>query len=211
MAKFGLEDAANLNGGGGKYFKVNADESKVVRFLWNKWEEVNDCAYRVHSIRTVRQDGSTAYSTISCPKQEDLDAPCDYCEGNGIPKDNAVGRVCIPLYNVDDGRIQYWLRSADWVTKTLKPILEELSDLPSLAMARVKIKRTGTGLDTTYTPIVIGSDTGTDINKDKFGEVEDPFKVGMIKRYGEENNTKQVQQAQQPVTNYAPRSTTDMF
>ena len=78
-------------------------------------------------------------------------------------------------------------------------------------MARVKIKRTGTGLDTTYTPIVIGSDTGTDINKDKFGEVEDPFKVGMIKRYGEENNTKQVQQAQQPVTNYAPRRTTDMF
>lgn len=232
MGRVTFEQAEKLEDGGGLYFKLSPDESKQVRFLWDRWEEVGEgWLFMVHSITRVSPDGAKYFATIDCPQSSDETAHCKYCSGEVVNSDNKksgrVGRVVIPLFNMDENKIQYWVRSKDWVLKTLKPVLEEVN-LPSLANQTFKIKRTGSGLDTSYTPIVIAgsSDNRT---KTSFGEVGDPFELGIIKKY-EEQESSQVQgqnqaqgQYQQPQGQYQqapmqgqqaqfqPRRTTDIF
>ena len=223
MGRITLDQADKLNEGGGNFFKLNADESKQVRFLWDRWEEVGEkWCFGVHALTTVSPDGSRRFVTVDCPKTADESVHCKYCAGeitnsNGS-KSGRVGRIVIPLYNLDDNKIQYWVRSKDWVIKTLKPVLDEVANLPSIANQTFKIKRTGSGLDTSYTPIPVmnASDSRT---KASFGGVGDPYDLGLIRKYDDEVN--QANQAQSNVQgqpapqvqgNYSqPRRTTEVF
>lgn len=215
MAQITLEQAEQLGGGTGKYFNLKQDEFKTVRFLWDKWSEVS--AYAVHEVMYARQDGAKGFKTVDCPKGVDQNAECKYCAGELTNSDGKmsarVGRVIIPVFNLDDNCIQYWKRSTKWVMGTLKPVLDEVANLPSIANQTFKIKRTGSGMDTTYsvTPVFNSQDNRT---KASFGELEDPFTIGIISRYGEENNqNNQNQQAQQgnAPTGYTQRRTTEVF
>lgn len=213
MAQITLEQAEQLGGGTGKYFNLKQDEFKTVRFLWDKWSEVS--AYAVHEVMYARQDGAKGFKTVDCPKGVDQNAECKYCAGELINSDGKlsarVGRVIIPVFNLDDNCIQYWKRSTKWVMGTLKPVLDEVANLPSIANQTFKIKRTGSGMDTTYsvTPVFNSQDNRTKVS---FGELEDPFTIGIINRYGEENNQNQ-QQGQQgnAPTGYTQRRTTEVF
>lgn len=219
MANISLEQAGKLNEGGGKYFKLNPDESKQVRFLWDNWEEVsNNWCFGVHEIVTTLPDGKKQYSTVDCPRLDDAQAECKYCAN----KNAQVGRVIIPMFIVDEGKIQYWKRSSSWVSKSLKPMLDEVAHLPSIANQTFKIKRTGSGMnDTTYNvlPVMNASDNRT---KADFGEIENPYEMGAIQRYGDStapapqpqgNAQGYAQQGYaQPATGYQPsRRTTDVF
>lgn len=225
MGRINVDQAEKLNERkGGNYFKINQDESKQVRFLWDSASEIAEkWLFGVHSVTSVSPDGSRHYAIVDCPKSGgDPDAICKYCAGEVMNPNNSkivtVPRVVIPLFNIDEGSIQYWVRSYDWVKKSLLPVLEESSGLPSLANQTFKVKRAGSGLDTSYTvlPVINSNDART---KNDFGEIKDPFDLGIIKRYGEENNQNQGQNqgqgqgqpfGQAPQTGYQ-RRTTEMF
>lgn len=224
MGRVTLEQASTLNEGGSRYFSIKADESKQVRFLWDKWEEVGDrWCFQVHELMSLTQDGKKQFKTIDCNATEGPDAHCKYCAGEVINSDGKkcahVGRTIIPVYNIDDKCIQYWKRGSKWVTDTLKPVLDEVANLPSIANQTFKIKRVGSGLDTTYTviPVMNASDNRT---KADFGELEDPYDLNIISKYSETNQqSQQGQQSQQNVQqgqyqqpqNYQPRRTTEVF
>lgn len=218
MARVSLEEASKDSGGGSKYFKLKADESKQVRFLWNTWDDVGDMCFKVHELYSTTPDGQKNFNTIDCPNVEGSNAHCKYCAGEVLNGDNKkssyVYRVIIPVFNMEDGCIQYWKRSSKWVTDSLKPVLDEVANLPSIANQTFKIKRTGSGLnDTTYTvlPVMNASDNRT---KTDFGEIEDPYDLGMISKYNAENQQPQGQQGQaqgQTASNYQPRRTTEVF
>lgn len=211
MAQISLEQASKLNEGGGKYFKLKQDESKQVRFLWDRFEEIgNNWCFLVHEVESIDANGNKHFATVDCKRvdKNDKTIECKYCDG--IVKKNGklisqVSRIIIPLYNVDEDKIQYWKRSYDWLIKTLKPVLEEVTT-PSIAGQVFKLKRTGTGLDTTYTPIIVPNAVDNRTKND-FGEIESPFDLGMIRRYDEEEQQNQSQQS----TNYQPRRTTEVF
>lgn len=206
MAQITLEQASKLNEGGGSYFKLDPDESKQVRFLWDKWEEVSSCCYSVHELMRTTADGKKYFTTVDCPRTEGSPVECKYCEGKK-KGETQVGRVIIPMYNVAENEVQYWKRSIKWLTNTLKPVLDEVANLPSIANQTFKIKRIGTGMDTTYTvlPVMNSQDNRT---KADFGELKNPYDLGMIKKYGEEDtqdNQNQNQQTQ-PTTGYQRRT-----
>lgn len=206
MAQVTLDQAEKLSGEGGKFFKLKPDEFKTVRFLWDKWDDVS--ANMVHEISSSNSDGVRTFGTIDCPRVGgDPNTECKYCANGNV----AVGRVIIPLYNLDDNKIQYWKRSTSWVAKDLKPVLDEVASLPSIANQTFKIKRTGSEMrDTKYTVTAVlnASDNRT---KADFGVVDDPYKSGMIKKYGDESQSQGQQNAQGQNTSYQPRRTTDMF
>ncbi len=218
MGKISLEQAGKLNSGGGKYFSLKADESKQVRFLWDRWEEVgNDYCYGVHEVSHKTADGQIRWNTIDCPKTSDPNAHCKYCNGEVTNHDGKrsgqVGRIIIPLYNIEEDCIQYWKKSDKWVTGTLKPVLDEAANMSSIANQTYKIKRTGNGLDTTYSviPVLNASDNRT---KKDFGEIEDPYKLNMILNYDANNQAQgqvQTQNQPQPSQDYQPRRTTEVF
>lgn len=212
MAQVSFEQASKASKGG-KFFKVDPDEGKQVRLLIDKWEELEKLCFAVHSVVTTNPDGSKSYDVIDCPRGGGSipDAECKYCANKSSA---VVYRVLLPLYNVDEGVVQYWLRSYSWVEKTLKPVIVDTTQgLPSIANQTYKIRRTGSGKETVYTPVPVMNATDNKTKND-FGEVEtNPFELNMISRYGE-NNTNQQSQAQTqqaPATEYTTRRTTDMF
>lgn len=206
MAKITWEQAEQLGGGSGKFFSLQPEEFKTVRFLWDKWEEVS--LYAVHELMYTKSDNSRGFKTVDCPRGADLNAECKYCDGE--PKSARVARVIIPVYNLDENCIQYWKRSSKWVWGTLKPVLDEIASLPSIANQTFKIKRTGSDKNTTYsvTPVFNSQDNRT---KASFGELEDPYTVGIIHRYGEENNQNQNQQQNAPTGFTSTRRTVETF
>lgn len=211
MAQVSFEKADKANEGGGRFFKLSSDESKQVRFLWDRWEEVEKWIYQVHEITNTTPDGKRTFSTIDCPVVEGVDkSACKYCSRGEVP----VYRVIIPLFNVEEGRIQYWKRSYKWLTSNLKPVLDEVTHLPSIANQTFKIKRTGSDMQSTsynVVPVMNSSDART---KADFGEVENPYDSGLVRRYGEEDNQSQQGQSQQgfaPQAGYQPRRTTEVF
>lgn len=209
MAQITLEQASNFGGNGGKYFKINADESKQVRFLVNRLEDLNNWSFGVHELSSTSADGNKSFDTVDCPRAGGAEVECKYCE-QGIKKS---GVTIIPVFNIDENKIQYWKRSSSWVRNNLIPLLEELTTLPSIANQTFKIKRTGSTMnDTRYTVILVPNATD---NRDSssFGDVESPYDSGMIKKYGEVQNAAQQPQGQpiQQSTGYVPRRTTEMF
>lgn len=209
MAQLTLEQASQPNEGGGRYFKVSPDESKQVRFLIDKWEDIAPWCFGVHELSNVTPDGKRTFNTVDCPRAAgDTTAECRHCSsGNSYVK-----RVVIPVFNIEEGRIQYWKRSTTWVMNSLKPVLEEVAHLPSIANQTFKIKRTGSDMQNTnynILPVMNASDTRVAAD---FGELEHPMESGVIKKYGEENN--QPQQGQQnfaPQAGYQSRRTTEVF
>lgn len=209
MAQVSFEQASKASKGG-KFFKVDPDEGKQVRFLIDKWEELEKLCFAAHSVVTTNPDGSKSFDTIDCPRGGGSipDAECKYCAS----KNAVVYRVLLPLYNVDEDSVQYWLRSYSWVEKTLKPvIIDTTQGLPSIANQTYKIRRTGTGKDTVYTPVPVMNSADNKTKAD-FGEIEtNPLELNMISKYGESTQSQQAPTQQAPATEYTTRRTTDMF
>lgn len=172
---------------GGKYFSLKNGEEARVRFLYDNLNEIYQLW--VHEFTTPPYP---QYATIICPSQGDgRSENCKWC-ASGAPRSN---KVIVGLYNLETNEVQYWKRAAGYVQQNIVPLLEEVSKLNQPIASQVyKIKRNGDSLQTTYAIIPIGQPDGQ--AKATFGELEDPFDIGMVKEYDPsfelgQNNQKQ--------------------
>ena len=188
--------------GGGNYFKLNNGQEAIVRILYDTYEDI--APYVCHEIRE-----GNSYARVDCPRQSGspLDE-CDYCKQGLKP----VVRVVVPLFNVNTNRVEYWIKSGQWIEKEMQPLTDEVVNTgKSIASQQYKIKRTGDGLDTRYSLIPVG--VPDDTTKDTYGEVKDPIKdLKMIREANYHIASKQ--ETTQPEVNtqfQATRRTTDVF
>lgn len=204
MARITYDQMKNYLGNGGSYFSLKPNEEALIRILYNNNDDVQ--AFTVHEIRCKNNQTIT----VDCARLEgQAKDACIWCARDS----RAVLRVIIPIYNQSTGQIQYWKRTGDWVDKKMKPYTDEVVKLNAPISSQVyKIKRTGTGLDTEYSLIAVGSPDGT--TKESFGQIKDPYELGIIKEANfeipEENimvsnntNAQQVNIPQQGVQQYA--------
>lgn len=158
----------------GKYFSLKNGEEARVRFLYDDIKEIY--SMWVHEFTTPQYP---QYATIVCPSQGDgRSENCKWC-ASGAPRSN---KVIVGLYNLESNEIQYWKRAAGYVQQNLIPLIEEVAKLNQPIASQVyKIKRNGESLQTTYTIIPTGQPDGQ--TKATFGELEDPYDIGIIKEY----------------------------
>lgn len=155
-------------GGNGKFFSLKSGEEKRVRFLYNTKEDIH--MYFVHEF-------TAPYATITCSRGEGEDiSACKWCS----QKSPRVARVIFPLYDIDANEVVYWKRTATFAKTSVVPLLQEIESQNQPMSAQVyKIKRSGDGKDTIYSVVPTGQPDGK--TKEQFGEVEDPYDLGMIK------------------------------
>lgn len=170
--KMTWEQSEHLAQGGNSFFKLQDGQTARVRFLYNLITEIEPLC--VHSVN----EGNN-YAIIDCSRGpgEPLEN-CKWCASGNNP----VGRVVLPLYNMDSNQIEYWVRSTSWVKGTLLPCLEEIPQNQPISGQTFKIKRTGkTMQDTTYN-VMAEMGTQNDMKtKDQFGEVKDAYSSNIIK------------------------------
>lgn len=171
MGRFSFDQMMkHTSNGGSSFFNLKEGEEARVRFLYNVFEDIE--GFTVHEFNT---NGN--YATIVCARQEgDPKDACKWCMTDNRP----VNRVIIPLFNEDNGEIQYWKRSEQWVKDTMLPQVEEVVKNGAPISSQVyKVKRKGKGLDTVYSLIAVGGSDGK--KKEEFGEIKDPFAINMIR------------------------------
>ena len=110
MGRFSFDQMMkHTSNGGSSFFNLKEGEEARVRFLYNVFEDIE--GFTVHEFNT---NGN--YATIVCARQEgDPKDACKWCMTDNRP----VNRVIIPLFNEDNGEIQYWKRSEQWVKDTM--------------------------------------------------------------------------------------------
>lgn len=213
MAKFSFDQMMqHTTGGGSSFFSLKENEEARVRFLYNTFNDIE--GYTVHEFNK-----NNNYATIVCARQEgESKEVCKWCMMDNKP----VNRVIVPVYNEDNGELQYWKRSEQWIKDTLLPQIEEVVKLGAAISSQVyKVKRKGKGLDTVYSLIQIGGPDGK--TKEQFGEIKDPFSINMIREadydfdpYANMDNNAQQNNNQTYnnggfTTPQATRRTTDVF
>lgn len=166
------DQAEKMAGGTSLYFKIEDGETREVRFLYNTLSEITPVV--VHSINKDQN-----YATILCGRSSDQD-PIDACKWCASG-DKGGMKVVIPIYDVKDNSIVYWIKAGSWVKKTLMAILQQIPEGQPISGIPFMITRTGKGLDTTYT---VNGKMGA-INdmktKEVFGEIKDIIEAGVVK------------------------------
>lgn len=151
MAKFGVNDADKYGGqGGGGYFSLKNDKDVArVRFLFDSIDDVDGI-----SVHEVAIDGKKRY--VNCLREygQPLDS-CPFCQAKMFTQ----VKYFIPLYNIDEDKVQTWERG--------KKFGQKLSSLcaryPHLVSHVFEIERNGVANDTqtTYEIYETGSDNTT--------------------------------------------------
>lgn len=109
MARFNAKDVDNYggNGGGGYFSLVNDKDVARVRFMYESAEDVE--GYAVHEVEI---DGRKRYVNCIREYNEPLDN-CPFCAARKFQ----VAKLFIPLYNVDEDRVQTWERGKKFFAK----------------------------------------------------------------------------------------------
>lgn len=148
MARFTVENADKFGGqGGGGYFSLKNDKDTArVRFLFDSIDDVE--GYAVHE---VELDGKKRY--VNCLR--DYGAPVDDCPFCAARK-FVTAKYFIPLYNIDEERIQTWERGKKFGGK----LTSMCSRYSHLVSHEFEIERNGKPKDTstTYEIYEVGSD-----------------------------------------------------
>lgn len=151
MARFGVNDADKYGGqGGGGYFSLKNDKDVArVRFLFNSIEDVE--GFAVHEVEV---DGKKRY--VNCLR--DYGQPLDVCPFCAMKKPTQV-KYFIPIYNMDEDKIQTWERGKQFGAK----ISSLCSRYPNMVSHIFEIERNGkTGdTNTTYEIFEVGQDDTT--------------------------------------------------
>lgn len=151
MAQFGINDADKYGGqGGGGFFSLKNDKDTArVRFLYDNIDDVQGLA--VHQIEI---DGKKRY--VNCLREygQPMDV-CPLCAN----KQFVTAKYFVPLYNIDDERIQTWERGKKFGAK----LSSLCSRYPHLVSHTFEIERNGKQGDTqtTYEIYETGDDDTT--------------------------------------------------
>ena len=109
MARFRADESDKYGGSGGtNYFSLQNDKDVArVRFMYNSAEDI-EC-YAVHEIEI---DGKKKY--VNCLRE--YNQPVDTCPCCAAKMFQRV-KLFIPLYNIDEDRVQLWERGKSFIQK----------------------------------------------------------------------------------------------
>lgn len=109
MAKFTADNIDKYGGkGGAGYFKLENDKDiATVRFLYNTADDIE--GYAVHEVEI---DGKKRY--VNCLREYNQPVDdCPFCKA----KKFQVAKLFIPVYNVDEDKVQIWERGKKFFGK----------------------------------------------------------------------------------------------
>ena len=151
MAVFGVNDADKYGGqGGGGFFRLVDDgDTAKIRFLYNGIDDVK--GFAVHQ---VELDGKKRY--VNCLKEYGRPVDdCPFCAKAMF----TTAKYFIPVYNIDEDRIQVWERGKQFGSK-LTSMCSRYSNLVSHTFEVERCSKKGdTG--TTYEIYEMGADDTT--------------------------------------------------
>ena len=151
MARFGVSDADHYGGqGGGGFFSLKNDKDTArVRFLYDSIDDVEGLA--VHQIEVGDKK-----RYVNCLREygDPVDA-CPLCAN----KQFVTAKYFVPLYNIDEERIQTWERGKKFGAK----LSSLCSRYPHLVSHTFEIERNGKAGDTQTTYEIY--ETGDDNTK----------------------------------------------
>lgn len=109
MARFNTETAEKYGGqGGAGYFSLKNDKDVArVRFMYNGIDDVE--GYAVHQVEI---DGKKRYVNCLREYNEPKDK-CPFCRESMF----TTAKLFVPLYNVDEDKVQVWERGKKFVAK----------------------------------------------------------------------------------------------
>lgn len=142
MARFRADEAEHYGGqGGAGYFSLKNDKDVArVRFMYNSIDDVQ--GYAVHQVEV---DGKKRW--VNCLREyNEPKAKCPFCNANKFQQ----AKLFIPLYNVDEERVQYWERGKKFFAK-ISSICARYATNGNLVSHVFEIERNGKKNETTTT------------------------------------------------------------
>lgn len=139
MARFRADEVDHYGGqGGAGYFSLKNDKDIArVRFMYNGMDDVE--GYAVHQVEV---DGKKRYVNCLRAYNEPLDK-CPFCAA----KKFQTAKLFIPLYNIDEDKVQIWERGKKFFSK-ISSLCARYSNLVS---HEFEIERNGKKGETTTT------------------------------------------------------------
>ena len=139
MARFNTETADKYGGqGGAGYFSLKNDKDVArVRFMYNSIDDVE--GYAVHQVEI---DGKKRWVNCLREYNQPIDT-CPFCR----EKKFTSAKLFIPLYNIDEDRVQVWERGKKFISK----ISSVCARYPNVVSHVFEIERNGKPHETTTT------------------------------------------------------------
>lgn len=165
MARFRAEDADRYGGqGGAGYFSLKNDKDVArVRFMYNSADDVE--GYAVHQVEV---DGKKRWVNCLREYNQPID-DCPFCAA----KKFQTAKLFIPLYNIDEDKVQIWERGKKFFAK-ISSLCARYATKGNLVSHIFEIERNGKAGDTqtVYEIYEVDSD---DTTMDDLPEVSDPI------------------------------------
>lgn len=162
MARFHAEEAEKYGGqGGAGYFSLKNDKDVArVRFMYNSIDDV--VGYAVHQVEI---DGKKRWVNCLREYNEPVDN-CPFCRKRMYTS----AKLFIPLYNIDEGKVQIWERGKKFISK----VSSICARYPDVVSHIFEIERNGKKGETTTTYEIyeVGKD---DTTLEDLPEVTDPL------------------------------------
>lgn len=151
MARFKHDEVDHYGGqGGAGYFSLKNDKDvATVRFMYNDIDDVE--GYAVHQVEI---DGKKRYVNCLREYNQPVDV-CPFCRERHFQ----TAKLFIPLYNVDEDRVQIWERGKKFFAK----ISSICARYENLVSHKFEIERNGKpgSTQTTYEIYEVGKDSTT--------------------------------------------------
>ena len=153
MARFKHDEVDHYGGqGGAGYFSLKNDKDvATVRFMYGDIDDVE--GYAVHQVEV---DGKKRYVNCLREYNQPID-DCPFCKA----KQFQTAKLFIPLYNVDEDRVQVWERGKKFFSK-ISSICARYGN-GDLVSHKFEIERNGKAgsTQTTYEIYEVGQDSTT--------------------------------------------------
>ena len=142
MARFNANEVDRYGGqGGAGYFKlVNDKDVARVRFMYNGIDDLE--GYAVHEVMV---DGKKRYVNCLRAYNEPIDQ-CPFCKA----KKFQVAKLFVPLYNIDEDKVQIWERGKKFFAK-MSSICSRYANGNDLVAQVFEVERNGKAHETTTT------------------------------------------------------------
>ncbi len=171
--RFRHDEAEHYGGqGGAGYFSLKNDKDVArVRFMYNSIEDVE--GYAVHQVEI---DGKKRYVNCLREYNEPIDK-CPFCKAKMF----TTAKLFIPVYNLDEERVQVWERGKKFISK----ISSICARYPNVVSHIFEIERNGKKGETTTTYEIYEVDKDETILED-LPEFDDPLGTLILDKSAED-------------------------